>query len=89
MPGFEGKKILGSHTFTPKDVAGPITFDVTRGDYSKLLDIVVQNLDKATVSLIHILLLWTYTCVSVYVWRGVWGGGGGEVNKVCVTVCAE
>ena len=75
MPGFEGKKILGSHTFTPKDVAGPITFDVTRGDYSKLLDIVVQNLDKATVSLIHILLLWTYTCVSVYVWRGVWGGG--------------
>ena len=75
MPGFEGKKILGSHTFTPKDVAGPITFDVTRGDYSKLLDIVVQNLDKATVSLIHILLLWTYTCVSVYVWSG-----GGEVR---------
>ena len=57
VPGFEGKKILGSHTFTPKDVAGPITFDVTRGDYSKLLDIVVQNLDKATVSQIHILLL--------------------------------
>nr|KAG5693940.1 hypothetical protein BaRGS_008209 [Batillaria attramentaria] len=47
IPGMEGKKILGSHKFTPKDVVGPITFNVTRGDYSKLLEVVVQNLEQA------------------------------------------
>ena len=72
MPGFEGKKIFGSHKFTPKDVAGPITFNVTRGDYSKLLDIVVQNLDKAAVSLIYSFLfvcLFICACVSMCVFE--------------------
>ncbi|XP_076464886.1 dipeptidyl peptidase 3-like [Babylonia areolata] len=47
VPGFKGKQILGSHQYNPKDVVGPITFLVTRGDYSKLMEVVAQNIDKA------------------------------------------
>lgn len=38
---------LGSHQFIPKGRSKPVTFVVTRGDYSQLMSLVVQNLDKA------------------------------------------
>ncbi|KAL8603617.1 hypothetical protein ACOMHN_005559 [Nucella lapillus] len=47
IPGFEGKQILGSHQHSSKDTVGPVTFLVTRGDYSKLMEVVAQNVEKA------------------------------------------
>ncbi|KAH3844273.1 hypothetical protein DPMN_086530, partial [Dreissena polymorpha] len=42
--------LLGTHQFTPKDGSGPVTFHVTRGDYSKLMALMCQNLEKAKAS---------------------------------------
>ncbi|XP_061172745.1 dipeptidyl peptidase 3-like [Saccostrea echinata] len=39
--------ILGSHEFTPKETGKPCVFKVTRGDYSDLMALVVENLTKA------------------------------------------
>ncbi|XP_060564792.1 dipeptidyl peptidase 3-like isoform X2 [Ruditapes philippinarum] len=39
--------MLGSHKFTPKGWSTPVTFNVTRGDYSKLMAHVAQALEKA------------------------------------------
>ncbi|XP_025104635.1 dipeptidyl peptidase 3-like [Pomacea canaliculata] len=49
IPGFEekSKQILGSHKFSAKDVAGPVTINVSRGDYSRLLALVVHDLNQA------------------------------------------
>ena len=41
--------LLGSHQFTPKGWSSPATFRVTRGDYSPLMKLVAENLDKAKV----------------------------------------
>lgn len=38
---------LGNHKFTPKGWSKPASFKVTRGDYAKLMNLVVQNLQKA------------------------------------------
>ncbi|XP_055956733.1 dipeptidyl peptidase 3 isoform X2 [Patella vulgata] len=47
IPGYNSDKILGEHAFSPTDTAGPIKFNVTRGDYSPLLKIVCENLEMA------------------------------------------
>lgn len=39
--------VLGSHDFTPKETGTPCVFKVTRGDYSDLMALVVENLTKA------------------------------------------
>ncbi|XP_053404717.1 dipeptidyl peptidase 3-like isoform X2 [Mercenaria mercenaria] len=46
MPGCP-EDILGTHKFTPKGWSTPAIFHVTRGDYSKLMDLVAKNLEKA------------------------------------------
>ncbi|CAH1792287.1 unnamed protein product [Owenia fusiformis] len=47
IPGFEEKPIIGCHAFTPNNSDKSYTFKVTRGDYSKLMKLVVDNLTKA------------------------------------------
>jgi len=42
---------LGSHEFTPELTKKPCTFTVTRGDYSKLMNLLVENLEKAKVQI--------------------------------------
>ena len=42
--------ILGTHQFTSADQQSYL-FKVTRGDYSQLMSLVVQNLEKAKVNL--------------------------------------
>ncbi|XP_056022122.1 dipeptidyl peptidase 3-like [Ostrea edulis] len=46
LPGVS-KLILGSHDFTPKETGKPCIFKVTRGDYSDLMALVLENLTKA------------------------------------------
>ncbi|XP_013399132.2 dipeptidyl peptidase 3 [Lingula anatina] len=41
------EKVLGKHEFTPEGSSTPITFTVTRGDYAELMNLVVQNVEKA------------------------------------------
>ncbi|XP_052767027.1 dipeptidyl peptidase 3-like [Mya arenaria] len=45
IPGCDDD-LLGTHQFTPKD-GSPVTFKVTRGDYSGLLKRIIENLEKA------------------------------------------
>jgi len=49
--------ILGSFQFTPSGSSKSCTFKITRGDYSKLMSLVAENLEKAKVSVLFVWLL--------------------------------
>ena len=41
--------IMGPHQYTPKGRSSPVIFNVTRGDYSRLMALLVENIEKAKV----------------------------------------
>lgn len=47
--------VLGTHEFTPKDSINKVTFKVTRGDYSPIMQLLVENLRMAKVLIIMLL----------------------------------
>jgi hypothetical protein len=64
VPGFEEIKLLGSHQFSPKNGPDFVTVNVTRGDYSALLELVVKHLEKAEVSIF-------FNFVSIFLYLGI------------------